>query len=113
MSQLEYLVALLSIIVGLGLTNIAWSLRELIHSDRNVCWHWLSLVWSASLFLIIVQLWWNAFGVLSGTAVPKRRPASPLPELLLLDSRTAPRLYSASVVRAVPASSSRAASRCS
>ena len=68
MSRLEYLIALLSIIVGLALTNMARSPRELVRPDRNVRWHWLPLVWSASLFLIIVQLWWNAFGVLSGTA---------------------------------------------
>lgn len=68
MSQLEYLIALLSIIVGLALTNMARSLRELVRPDRSVRWHWLPLVWSASLFLIIIQLWWNAFGVLSGTA---------------------------------------------
>ena len=44
MSQLEYLVALLSIIVGLALANMAQSLRELVRPDRNVRWHWLPLI---------------------------------------------------------------------
>jgi hypothetical protein len=44
MSRLEYLIALLSIIVGLALTNMAQSRRELVRPDRNVRWHWLLLV---------------------------------------------------------------------
>ncbi|MFO8099644.1 MAG: hypothetical protein R6T83_08515, partial [Salinibacter sp.] len=41
MSQLEYLVAILSIIVGLALTDLARSLREPVRPDRTVRWNWL------------------------------------------------------------------------
>jgi hypothetical protein len=68
MSQLEYLVALLSIIVGLALTDLARSLRELVRPDRTVRWHWLHLAWSASVFLILVWLWWNSFTILKSAA---------------------------------------------
>lgn len=64
MSQLEYLIALISIIVGLGLTDLAQSLRELVRPGRRVQWHWLPLLWAANVFLIVVQLWWASFTVL-------------------------------------------------
>ena len=61
MSQPEYIAALLSIIVGLGLTDLAQSLRELVRPQRTVNWHWLPLLWAATAFLIAVQFWWNSF----------------------------------------------------
>lgn len=61
MTQPEYIVALLSIIVGLGLTDLAQSVRELVRPRRPTNWHWLPLLWAASTFLLAVQLWWNAF----------------------------------------------------
>jgi len=60
-TQPEYIVALLSIIVGLGLTDLAQSVRELVRPRRPTNWHWLPLLWAASTFLLAVQLWWNAF----------------------------------------------------
>lgn len=47
MSQLEYLIALISIIVGLGLTELARSRRELVRPSRRVRWHWLPLACGA------------------------------------------------------------------
>lgn len=64
MSQLEYLIALISIIVGLGFTDLAQSLRELVRPSRPVKWHWLPLLWTANIFLIVLQLWWVSFNVL-------------------------------------------------
>ena len=64
MSQLEYLIALISIIVGLGFTDLAQSLRELVRPSRSVEWHWLPLLWTANIFLIALQLWWASFDVL-------------------------------------------------
>ena len=67
MSQLEYLVALISIIVGLGLTDLAQSFRELIRPGHSVRWDGLPLAWSALVFLTTILVWWNGFGVLEGT----------------------------------------------
>jgi hypothetical protein len=61
MTQPEYIAALLSIIVGLGLTDLAQSLRELVRPQRRVDWHWLPLLWAATTFLMAVQIWWNSF----------------------------------------------------
>jgi len=69
MSQLEYLIALVSIIVGLGLTDLARSLRELVRPGRTVHWHWLPLTWAAIAFLAIVQIWWQSFGFLQNEAL--------------------------------------------
>lgn len=64
MTQPEYIAALLSIIVGLGLTDLAQSLRELVRPRRKVDWHWLPLLWAATTFLLAVQIWWNSFSFL-------------------------------------------------
>lgn len=66
MTQPEYIAALLSIIVGLGLTDLAQSLRELVRPRRRVNWHWLPLLWAATAFLLAVQIWWNSFSFLTG-----------------------------------------------
>jgi len=66
MTQPEYIAALLSIIVGLGLTDLAQSLRELVRPRRRVDWHWLPLLWAATTFLLTVQIWWNSFSFLTG-----------------------------------------------
>jgi hypothetical protein len=81
MSQLEYLVALTSIIVGLGLADLVRSLRELVRPARPVRWHWLPLLWTAVVFLIILQLWWTSFDVLQ--ADPFGRVLVFLPYLLM------------------------------
>ncbi len=69
MTQLEYLIALVSIIVGLGLTDLARSLRELVRPGRTVHWHWLPLTWAAIAFLVIVQIWWQSFRFLQNEAL--------------------------------------------
>ncbi|WP_119841679.1 hypothetical protein [Salinibacter ruber] len=68
MSQLEYLVALVSIIVGLGLTDLAQSVRELIRPGYAVKWDGLPLAWSAFVFLFTILLWWNGFSVLESAS---------------------------------------------
>ncbi|MEF8939487.1 MAG: hypothetical protein V5A22_06545, partial [Salinivenus sp.] len=81
MSQLEYLIALISIIVGLGFTDLAQSLRELVRPSRPVKWHWLPLLWVANIFLIVLQLWWVSFDVLQSAVFG--RALAFLPYLLL------------------------------
>lgn len=82
MTQPEYIAALLSIIVGLGLTDLARSLRELVRPQRSVDWHWLPLLWAATTFFLAVQLWWNSFSFLT-EATPAFFVANLLTFLLL------------------------------
>jgi hypothetical protein len=64
MTQPEYLTVLVSIIVGLGVTDLAKSIRDLLHPDRPVQWHWLPLTWAAAAILMVLVAWWAFFRVL-------------------------------------------------
>jgi len=68
MSQIGYLIPLVSIIVGLGLADLIQSFRELVRPNRRVRWHWLPVLWAAIVFLFVLQIWWTSFGVLQQEA---------------------------------------------
>jgi hypothetical protein len=61
MTPFEYLSVLVSIIVGLALTQLLSGTARLIQLRRRVVMHPATLWWMASLFLINVQVWWVAF----------------------------------------------------
>ena len=61
MTPFEYLSVLVSIIVGLALTQLLSGAARLIQLRRRVVMHPATLWWMASLFLINVQVWWVAF----------------------------------------------------
>jgi hypothetical protein len=79
MTQPEYLTVLVSIIVGLGVTDLAKSIRDLLHPDRPVRWHWLPLTWAAVAILMVVSAWWAFFEILQGAVW-----GSPVAFLLIL-----------------------------
>ena len=58
MDQFSYLSVLLSIIVGLAITQILKGYRGIMLSRARVQMYWPTLLWSASLLLINVQSWW-------------------------------------------------------
>jgi len=64
MTQPEYLTILVSIIVGLGVADLAKSVRDLLHPERSVQWHWLPLVWAVAAVLMVVAAWWTFFRIL-------------------------------------------------
>lgn len=64
MSQFEYLIPLVSIIVGLGLADLIQSLRELVRPNRAVRWYWLTVLWAVVVFLLVLRIWWTSFSVL-------------------------------------------------
>jgi hypothetical protein len=61
MSQLEFLITLLSIIVGLGLADLARSVRNLVRPRQPVRWHWLPLAWVIITFLVVANFWWGYY----------------------------------------------------
>jgi hypothetical protein len=63
MSRFEYLLPLVSIVVGLALTDLLGSLHRLIGARRKVRWHWLPLVWAAGVLLLNLQYWWVFYRV--------------------------------------------------
>jgi len=59
----SYLSILLSIIVGLGLTQILTAVGRIIRHRDRVRADWLPLLWAAVLLVIYVQVWWSMFGL--------------------------------------------------
>jgi hypothetical protein len=59
----SYLSVLLSIILGLGLTQLLTAAGRMIRHRDRVKVHWLPLLWAAVLILIYVQVWWSMYGL--------------------------------------------------
>src|SRR5439155_24106524 len=59
----SYLSVLLSIILGLGLTQLLTASGRLIRHRDPVRVHWLPILWAAVLLLIYVQVWWSMYGL--------------------------------------------------
>jgi hypothetical protein len=50
-----HLVTLISIIIGIGLTEMLGNLHRLIRNRRRVTWDWLPVAWSAALLLLVIN----------------------------------------------------------
>jgi hypothetical protein len=61
MSQFEYLSVLVSIIVGLAVTQLLSGAARLVQLRRRIRMHAPTLLWMATLFLVDVEVWWVAF----------------------------------------------------
>ncbi len=59
--QFSYLSVLLSIIIGLAITQILQGFRGIVLSRSRVLMYWPALVWAAMLLLLNVQSWWAMF----------------------------------------------------
>jgi hypothetical protein len=63
MRSFDYLSVLISIVLGLGITNLLTGLAALVrHRDRVIA-YWPLPVWMVTVFLIHVQTWWALFGL--------------------------------------------------
>src|SRR6185295_423882 len=61
MQMFEYVIVLISIVIGLALTHLMQGVAGLIqHPARTRVW-WVHLVWVAYMFLSIVFWWWWEF----------------------------------------------------
>ena len=55
-------VTLISIIIGIGLTEMFGNLHRLIRNRAQVVtWDWLPVAWSAVLLLLVVNYWWAIY----------------------------------------------------
>jgi len=59
----SYLSVLLSIILGLGLTQLLTAAGRLIRHRDHVRADWLPLLWATVLLVVYVQSWWAMFGL--------------------------------------------------
>jgi hypothetical protein len=59
----SYLAVLLSIVLGLGFTQLLTAAGRLIRHRDRVQVQWVPLLWAAILLLIYVQVWWSMYGL--------------------------------------------------
>jgi len=60
-------ITLISIVVGLGLTEMFGNFYRLIRNRHRVRWDALPLAWMATLFFLILNFWWALFLRLDGS----------------------------------------------
>ena len=65
MDAFSYLSVLLSIILGLGLTQLLTAAGRLIRHRDRVRADWVPLLWATVLLVVYVQSWWAMFGMRS------------------------------------------------
>jgi hypothetical protein len=63
MDAFSHLSVLLSIIIGLAITQVLQGFGLLFQGRQRVRWYWPALLWMGLLLLIYVQSWWAMFGL--------------------------------------------------
>src|SRR5688572_14024615 len=63
MDSFSYLSVLLSIIIGLAITQVLQGLRVLMLSRETARLYAPSLIWAFLLLVIATQMWWSSFGL--------------------------------------------------
>lgn len=61
MTPFEYVTVLISIILGLGITQIVSGVADLIHHSKQVKLYWPHLLWLILVFFLHVQEWWQIY----------------------------------------------------
>jgi hypothetical protein len=65
MDAFSYLSVLLSIVLGLAVTQLLSGFAALVHARKRIAMYWPVAVQMASVLLISVQVWWSMFGMRS------------------------------------------------
>ena len=63
MTPFEYVVVLISIILGLGITQIMTGVADLVHQWYKVKLYWTHLVWIVLVFVLHIQEWWLTYNL--------------------------------------------------
>jgi hypothetical protein len=63
MDAFSYLSVLISIILGLAITQVLQGIRGLVIGRRRVAVYWPPIAWAGLLLLITVQSWWAMYGM--------------------------------------------------
>ena len=82
MSVGDFVVAFISIIIGLAVSDLLTSLHRLIRAGRRVKWDWLAPSFALLLLFATVLFWWFSFNWYNG--VTSATIASFLPRFLFL-----------------------------
>lgn len=57
--QLNYLLTFISILVGLGMTNLLHSLQLMLKARKRITWAWVPLAWAFIAFESLIIMWFN------------------------------------------------------
>lgn len=60
-SPFEYVSVLISIILGLGITQIVTGFADLIQQWERTKLYWPHLLWTVIIFFLHIQEWWNIY----------------------------------------------------
>ena len=63
MDAFAHLSVLISIVLGLGITNLLMGLARIVQMRGRVSVYWPTIVWALALLLVHVQTWWSMFGL--------------------------------------------------
>jgi hypothetical protein len=59
LNRFEYLSVLVSIVIGLGLSEMIACWAHLLRHRRTVQFYWIHTLWTVMMVLMIVQFWWG------------------------------------------------------
>jgi hypothetical protein len=57
----EYILVLISIVVGLGMTHLLSGAAEIVQHAKTVRPYWIHTAWMTYLFITIIHFWWWEF----------------------------------------------------
>lgn len=60
-SAFEYVTVLISIVLGLGITQILTAVADVYHKSRRVIFYWPHLLWVLFVLVLHVQEWWVTY----------------------------------------------------
>jgi ribose/xylose/arabinose/galactoside ABC-type transport system permease subunit len=63
MDAFSYLSVLISLILGLAITQVLKGFRGLMHARTRVRGYWPTVLWGVVIIVIAVQSWWSMFGL--------------------------------------------------
>ena len=61
MSVADFIIAFISIVIGLAVSDLLMSLHRLLRAGRRVKWDWLALSFAALMLFATLQFWWFSF----------------------------------------------------
>jgi hypothetical protein len=63
MTPFEYITVLISIILGMGITQIVTGIADIVHQWKKVKLYWPHLLWIGFVFFLHIQDWWETFNL--------------------------------------------------
>ncbi len=61
MTAFDYITVLISIILGLGITQIMTGVADLVHQWDKVKLYWPHLIWIVLVFILHIMEWWETY----------------------------------------------------